>query len=68
MEITGSGKIRCMRAHTISYRPRKSQAFDSLTAYGSFLADYPAKSDIIGLIERADCLKPNLIVGYAQCV
>ena len=36
---------------------------------GSFwtvFAYYPAKSDILGLIETAGCWKPFFIIGYAQ--
>ena len=47
---------------------RKFQSFDLLTVFWNFLANYPAKSDIIGLIETTASLKPCFLIGYAKFV
>ena len=35
-------------------------------SFWTFLANYPAKSDIIEIIETAGCWKPIFLMGYAQ--
>ena len=51
--------------YTKSYGSRKYQIFDLVTVFWTFLANYPAKSDIIGLIKTTGCWKPTSITVYA---
>ena len=72
IEITDCANPRCISVYglfyTKSYDSRKCQIFDLLYFFSTLFAKYPAKSDIISLIETIGCRKPIFITGYAQFV
>ena len=49
-----------------SYDSRKRQLSDLLTVYWTFLDNYPAKSDIKGLIDKTGCWKLTFIICYSK--
>ena len=53
---------------TRSPNSRNCQISDLLTFFWTFLDNYSAKSDIIGLIDKTVCWKLTFVIVYAQFV